>query len=57
MNHLLAVMTQEQIAELMTACCNFLPVERVVACLREGLEPEEVEKLRDCLVDLTGEQE
>ena len=40
----LSLMTQDQTAELMTACCQFLTPERVAVALREGLEPEERRK-------------
>ena len=50
-------MTQEQIADLMIACCNYLSPERVAAVLREGLEHEELVVLRAYLVDFDEEDE
>lgn len=54
---LLALLTQEQTAELLVGCCNYLSAERIAACLREGLEPSEVEQVRDYLVDLEADGE
>lgn len=50
-------MTQDQTADLMTACCNYLSPERIAAVLREGLEHDELIALRQLLVDLDEEGE
>ena len=41
----LAFMTQEQTAELMAACLEYLPIDRVEAALRTGLEEWERRQL------------
>lgn len=51
-HQVLSLLTQEQTADLMVACCNYLSPERIAAGLREGLEPEELEQLRNLLENL-----
>lgn len=41
----LSLLTQEQTAELLVACCQFLPVERIEAALRLGLDELERRQL------------
>lgn len=56
-HQVLSLMTQDQTADLMTACCNYLSPERIAAVLREGLEHDELIALRQLLVDLDEEGE
>ena len=56
----LSLLTQDQTAELMVACAQFLPVDRIQAALREGLEPLERRLLAYQLsieFDLSGSQD
>ena len=41
----LSLLTQEQTADLLVACCSFLPVERIEASLRLGLDEVERRQL------------
>jgi hypothetical protein len=54
-HQVIALLTQEQTADLLIACCNYLSVERVAACLREGLEHEEILQLQQLLIDFGDE--
>lgn len=56
-HQVLALLTQEQTADLLTACCNYLSVERVAASLREGLEHDEIQQLLQVLIDFGNETE
>lgn len=40
-HQILSLLTQEQTADLLVACSQFLDPDRVATCLREGLEPVE----------------
>ena len=41
----LSLLTQEQTADLLVACCAFLPVDRIEASLRAGLDEVERRQL------------
>jgi hypothetical protein len=56
-HQVLALLTQNQTADLLTACCSYLSAERVAACLREGLEHEEILQLQQLLLDFSDETE
>ncbi len=55
-HQVLSLLTQEQTAALMVACCNYLGPERIAAVLREGLEPHELAQLRQHLVDFEEDE-
>lgn len=55
-HQVLSLMTQDQTADLMTACCNYLSPERIAAVLREGLEHDELAQLRQFLVDFDADE-
>ena len=44
-HQVLSFLTQDQTAELMTACAQYLPIDRIQAALREGLEEIERRQL------------
>ena len=56
-HQVISLLTQDQTADLLVACCSYLPVERVAACLREGLEHEEIAQLPQLLLDFGDETE
>ena len=44
-HQVLALLTQEQTAELLSACIEYLPIDRVESALRQGLEDLERRQL------------
>ena len=56
-HQVISLLTQDQTADILIACCSYLPVERVAACLREGLEHEEIQQLPQLLLDFGEETE
>jgi len=55
-HQVLSLMTQDQTAALMVACCSYLAPERIAVALREGLEHEEIEQVRQLLVDFDADE-
>ena len=44
-HQVLSLLTQDQTADLLTACVQYLPVDRIQEALRQGLEPLERRQL------------
>lgn len=44
-HQVLSLLTQDQTEDVMLACCQYLPVDRVERALRRGLEPLERRQL------------
>lgn len=53
----LALLTQNQTQDLMTACAQYLSPERILAALQEGLEPDELRQLSKALNDYFVDRE
>lgn len=56
-HQVLALLTQDETADLMAACCTYLSPERIATILKEGLEPEEIRQLRAILVDIESDED
>lgn len=54
-HQVLALLTQDQISEMLVAASQFLSVERISSALKEGLEPHELVQLKNILIDLSEE--
>lgn len=58
-HQVISLLTQNQTHDLMVACTQYLPPERIVSALREGCEPDELRilcnLLKDNFVDLDEE--
>lgn len=50
-HQVIALLTQNQTQDLMTACVQYLPNERIFTALREGCEPDELRLLAQMLKD------
>lgn len=44
-HQVLSLLTQDQTADLMCACVQYLPIDRIERALREGLEEQERRQL------------
>ena len=44
-HQVLSLLTQEQTADLLVACCQYLPIDRIEASLRSGLDDLERRQL------------
>lgn len=44
-HHFLSLLTQDQTADLLTACCQYLPVDRIEAAVRSGCDELERRQL------------
>jgi len=44
-HQVLSLLTQDQTADLLVACCQYLPVDRIEWAMRQGLEPLERRQL------------
>ena len=44
-HQVLSLLTQEQTADILVACCQYLPVDRIEAALRGGLDDIERRQL------------
>lgn len=50
-HQVIALLTQNQTHDLMCACAQYLPPERILSALREGLEPDELRILAGMMKD------
>lgn len=50
-HQVIALLTQNQTQDLLTACSAYLSPERIFSALREGLEPDELRLLSQMLKD------